>query len=191
MMLFGSPDEALKAPTDLEFVTEFGSPQNVCDLFGQMDMNRQTTQEIGAELTTAGHDHMQIANCLVRRRVEVSKNIKRTATNFHSTALQIIRRPKTTEEAKAWIHEHKDTAASTHIAGQKVPDSWAEGVEFNQGSADREFALGEVVVLKRSDGSFRFGLVQQLQVVEWKVVLFYLSLARSLARSLGLCNSFR
>ena len=83
MMLFGSPEEALKAPSDMEF----GSPQNVCDLFGQMDMNRQTTQEIGAELTAAGHDHMQIANCL------------------------IICRPKTTDEAKEWILQHKDTAS--------------------------------------------------------------------------------
>lgn len=136
MMLFGSPEEALKAPSDMEF----GSPQNVCDLFGQMDMNRQTTQEIGAELTAAGHDHMQIANCL------------------------IICRPKTTDEAKEWIHEHKDTAASTHIAGQKVPDTWSDGVEYNMGSADRPFAQGEVVVLKRSDESVRFGLVQQLQI---------------------------
>ncbi len=121
-MLFGSPDEALKAPTEL---AEFGSPQNVCDLFGHMDVNRKTTKEIGAELTAAGHDHMQISNCL------------------------IMCRPKTTDEAKEWIDENKDSAASTHIAGQEVPASWVEGNEYAMGSADRPFAHGEVVVLKR------------------------------------------
>jgi hypothetical protein len=136
-MLFGSPDEALKAPTE----TQYGSPNNVCDLFRHMaEIEHETPKQIGDNLTAAGHDHMQVANCL------------------------IICRPKTTAQATKWIEDNMDGAASTHIAGLKVPESWQAGVEYSMGPADRPFKVGEVVVLNRSDGSTRFGLLQQMNV---------------------------
>lgn len=137
-MLFGSPDEPLKAPED---ETHVGSPSNVCDLFKHMEIkNTEPPKVIGDALTADGFDHMQVANCL------------------------IMCRPKTTAEAREWMTEHADGAASNHIAGQKVPDVWQEGVQYSMGSADRSFTVGEVVVLRRSDGSLKFGLLQQLAV---------------------------
>jgi hypothetical protein len=136
MMLFGSPDEALKAPTE----THHGSPSNVCELFQRLEFQHETPKQIGDNLTAAGHDHMQIANCL------------------------IVCRPKTTAQATKWIEENMDGAATTHIAGQKIPESWREGVEYSMGYADRPFKVGEVVVLSRSDGSIKFGLLQQMNV---------------------------
>ena len=136
-MLFRSPDEALKVPTD----TQFGSPNNVCDLFREMDMREyETPKQIGNNLTADGHDHMQVANCL------------------------IVCRPKTTAQAKQWIEDNIDGAASTHIAGQKLPDTWKDGVEYSMGSADHSFNVGDVVVLRRSDGSIKFGLLQQMNI---------------------------
>jgi hypothetical protein len=142
LMLFGSPDEPLKAP---EIETHVGSPNNVCDGFDLFKLNidkqdGDPPKVIGDALTADGFDHMQVANCL------------------------IMCRPKTTAEAREWMAEHADGSASNHIAGQKVPAAWEEGRQYSMGSADRSFTVGEVVVLKRSDGSVKFGLLQQLAV---------------------------
>jgi predicted metal-binding protein len=137
-MLFGSPEEVLKVPTE----AMFNSPSNVVDMFERMQIQgRESSTQIGEALTAAGHDYMQIANCL------------------------IICRPKTTVEAKQWISDNLDGAASTHIAGQKVPSNWQTGVEYVLGVPEQQFTLGEIVVLNRSDGSVKFGLLQQLRVM--------------------------
>ena len=142
-MLFGSPEEKIETPQAEAEDDVVGSPPNVCDLFKHMDCrDRQTPKEIGDSLTAEGFDYMQVANCL------------------------IICRPQTLDEARKWIAEHVDDAASTHIAGQKVPESWREGIEFSMGAIDQEFKVGEVVVLRRSDGSIKFGIVQELSVLD-------------------------
>lgn len=130
-MLFGSPEEVLKEPTDF---SGSPSPNNVIDLFQTLEI-RESSKEIGDALTAAGHDHMQLSNCL------------------------IMCRPKTTAEAKQWIVDNFDNAATTHIAGQRVPETWQAGVEYSIGSPEQQFVLGEVIVLNRSDGSVRFGLL--------------------------------
>ena len=89
---------------------------------------------------------MQIANCL------------------------LMSRPKTAEEARSWIAANKGQAEG-HIAGQVVPASWTEGVDyyFAEGT---DFQIQEVVVLKRSDGSVKFGLLQKLnEPVEGQAVV--------------------
>ena len=52
--------------------------------------------------------------------------------------------------------------ASGHIAGQLVPSFWTAGKDFNMGNPSEQFEVGEVVVLNRSDGTIKFGLVQKL-----------------------------
>jgi hypothetical protein len=150
IMLFGTSEETLKVPEGE--AKEFGSPNNVCDLFHALDIrNHKSPKEIGDELYQEGFDYMQVANCL------------------------IICRPKTTEDARKWIEEHKDGAATTHIVGQPVPDFWASGVEYSFGKEPEHFQIGEVVVLNRSDGSVRFGVLMQLSVytqVEEQMHLF-------------------
>eukprot|EP00802_Teleaulax_amphioxeia_P031693 Tamp_35115.p2 GENE.Tamp_35115~~Tamp_35115.p2 ORF type:complete len:135 (+),score=37.39 Tamp_35115:40-444(+) len=92
--------------------------------------------EIGDALVAKGVDNMQVANCL------------------------IMCRPKSVEEAEAWMSANEDKAKA-HIAGQKVPAEWTAGKDyyFAEGTP---FDIGEVVALNRSDGSTKFGLVQQL-----------------------------
>ena len=60
----------------------------------------------------------------------------------------------------AWIAANKDRAAQ-HIAGQVVPSHWVEGQDYYF-AAGTSFELNEVIVLKRSDGSVKFGLLQKL-----------------------------
>ena len=95
-----------------------------------------TAADIGDTLAAAGYANMQIANCL------------------------LMSRPKSAEEAKSWIAANKDKAEG-HIAGQTIPATWTEGVDYYF-AEETSFELQEVVVLKRSDGSVKFGLLQRL-----------------------------
>lgn len=69
-----------------------------------------------------------------------------------------------------WIAANKDRAAQ-HIAGQVIPAQWVEGQDyyFADGTS---FEPNEVIVLKRSDGSVKFGLLQKLnEPVEGQAVV--------------------
>jgi len=98
-------------------------------------MATQTIADIDAALKGLGYENLQVANCL------------------------IMCRPKTVEEAKRWL---TDNAASSkeQIAGQLVPKHWNSGVDWVWASSDTPFEIGEVVILQRSDGSLKFGLLQ-------------------------------
>jgi len=62
--------------------------------------------------------------------------------------------------ARIWVTSQ--AKAKGHIAGQLVPEGWLVGTDYHFGVPATVFEAGEVIVLKRSDGSTKFGLVQKL-----------------------------
>jgi len=93
--------------------------------------------EIDRALKQQGFENLQVANCL------------------------ILCRPKSIDEARRWLTENED-ASKQQIAGQVVPSHWAQGVDYRWAATETPFEVGEVVILQRSDGSLKFGLLQAM-----------------------------